>query len=230
MTDWLRPLYDAYHALGADRDPKWSVSLEVAKVLVDCLTRVEAALAPEDGPIVVVDAGSGLSSCVIRRWASGLPDGRTLIFTTDLDAQYLARAERDAVVVSSTDCRTGQIFVLHDDLESVLDRSVHVAFWDLGRRDDRMRRLGPFVEKYRPRWIVLDDWNREPDAKWIGFELHGRGYSVTRATNAADQHGRYAGVAQCVGYPGPGLYAQCRVCKAWGSIFDESTCVYCGGS
>lgn len=212
--DWLRPLYDAYHALGPDRDPQWSVSIEVADVLVEQLSRAEESLASSEGPLVVVDAGAGFSSCVIRRWAADLPPGRTRIVSTDLDAQYLARAERDAFAMCS---EIHGMFVLHDDLGSVLDRSVHVTFWDLGRRADRMRRLVPFVERYQPDRIVLDDWHREPDAKWMGYELHERGYVVSRDRAHVDQHGRYAGLARHVGHPG--VYARCRKCRAWESMF-----------
>jgi hypothetical protein len=218
VIDWLRTLYDAYHALGADRDPQWSVSIEVADVLVRHLTQVEAALAPEDGPMVVVDAGSGLSSCVIRRWAADLPSERTHIVSTDLDGQYLKRAAEDAAsVVVTPPGFVWHEFTMHDtlDLPDVLVRTpVHVAFWDLGRRGDRLRRLGPFVDRFRPYRIVLDDWNREPDAKRMGYDLHERGYEVVRA---GPKVGRYAGVARLTSMGRPGFYAQCRLCGTWGS-------------
>ena len=215
MTNWLQDLYDDYHALGADRDPQWSVSIEVAGVLVDHLMEVEKALAPEDGPMVVVDAGSGLSSCVIRRWAAYLPAGRTLVISTDLDAQYLARAERDVEVIGLA-MRAPRLsaFVMHNGLDAILERPVHLAFWDLGRRGDRLRRLVPFVDRFRPYRIVLDDWNREPDAKRMGYDLHERGYEVVRA---GPKVGRYAGVARLTAMGRPGFYAQCRLCGTWGS-------------
>lgn len=229
---WLQPLYDAYHALGPDRDPAWSVSVEVAEVLVDLLSRVEAALAPEK-PLVVVDAGSGLSSCVIRRWAADLPSLRTLIFSTDLEAPYLERARRDSASVLGFSTPT---FVTHDDLGDMLGRTpVHVAFWDLGRRADRMRRLVPFVERYSPDQIVLDDWNREPDAKWMGHALHQYGYEVSRDRQHADPQGRYAGLARRVTSLEHGVYKQCRVCGLWGTLLyseaqKKDACASCRGA
>lgn len=220
---WLRPLYDAYHALGTDRDPQWSVSIEVANVLVDRLSRAEASRAPAESPMVVVDAGAGFSSCAIRRWAADLPAARTLIFSTDLDAQYLDRAQRDAAALGFTQPR----FILHGDLDAVLDRPVQVAFWDLGHRNDRMRRLGPFVDRHRVDQIVLDDWHREPDAKWTGYMLHERGYEVSREKSHVDQYGRYAGVARLA--VGAGSYAQCHLCGLWGSAVN-ATCVSCRAS
>lgn len=103
---------------------------------------------------------------------------------------------------------------MHDGLDAVLDRPVHLAFWDLGRRGDRLRRLGPFVDRFRPYRIVLDDWNREPDAKRMGYDLHERGYEVVRA---GPKVGRYAGVARLTSMGRPGFYAQCRLCGTWGS-------------